>query len=77
MDTINGTLNDITDGQMWKNFIVYEGQPFLDLPNNIVLALNIDSILGHERMWIFNILTFSKFQFRMFCVGVYLCFQLG
>ena len=27
---------------MWKDFIVYEGQPFLDLPNNIVLALNID-----------------------------------
>ena len=27
---------------MWKDFIVYEGRPFLDLPNNIVLALNID-----------------------------------
>ena len=28
---------------MWKDFIIYEGRPFLDLPNNIVLALNIDS----------------------------------
>ena len=27
-NTINGTLNDITDGQMWKDFIVYEAQPF-------------------------------------------------
>jgi len=40
--TINGALSDITDGKMWKDFIIYENEPFLDLPNNIALALNID-----------------------------------
>ena len=41
-NTVDGTLNDVTDGQMWKDFMIYDGRPFLDLPNNIALALNID-----------------------------------
>ena len=41
-NTVGGTLNDISDGKMWKDFTMYNGKPFLDIPNNIALALNID-----------------------------------
>ena len=30
------------DGQVWKDFLFYEGQPFLDLSYNFALLLNID-----------------------------------
>ena len=41
-NTVNGSLNDISDGKMWKDFTMYNKEPFLELPNNIALALNID-----------------------------------
>ena len=37
-----GMYNDIYDGKMWKDFQEVNGQPFLSLPYNIALNLNID-----------------------------------
>ena len=41
-NTVNGSLNDISDGKMWKDFTMYNEEPFLELPNNIALAFNIN-----------------------------------
>ena len=38
----DGIFSDVYDGQVWKYFLFYEGQPFLDLPYNFALYLNID-----------------------------------
>ena len=32
---IQGNLADITDGQVWKDFLFVNGRPFLDVPNNL------------------------------------------
>lgn len=37
-----GTLSDVYDGRLWKEFLNPDGQPFLSLPYNFALALNID-----------------------------------
>ena len=37
-----GTMSDIYDGRIWKEFLTPKGQPFLSLPYNFALALNID-----------------------------------
>lgn len=37
-----GTLSDIYDGQVWKDFHVYKGQPFLSEPHNLAVMLNCD-----------------------------------
>ena len=40
--TTCGTLSDIYDGQVWKQFHVYKGQPFLSEPHNLAVMLNCD-----------------------------------
>ena len=37
-----GVYNDIYDGKIWKDFQEVNGQPFLSLPHNFALNLNID-----------------------------------
>ena len=36
----DGIFRDVYDGQVWKDFLFYEDQPFLDLPYNFALLLN-------------------------------------
>ena len=38
----DGMLSDIYDGQVWKEFQVYQGRAFLSMPYNIGLLLNCD-----------------------------------
>ena len=35
-------LNDVFDGQIWKDFQNYEGNPFLSVPYNFAVSLNCD-----------------------------------
>ena len=35
-------LNNIIDGKVWQNFQVVDGRPFIKLPNNLCLKLNLD-----------------------------------
>ena len=35
-------LEDIYDGQIWKEFLNNEGKPFLSVPFNFALSLNVD-----------------------------------
>ena len=37
-----GMLADVYDGQVWKDFQIYQGKPFLSMPHNIGLLLNCD-----------------------------------
>ena len=39
---VNGTLNDIYDGQVWDDFLNPKSIAFLSLPYNFALSLNID-----------------------------------
>ena len=39
---VNNTLDDIYDGQVWKNFMNPGGLPFLSLPYNFALTINVD-----------------------------------
>lgn len=38
----SNVLRDVYDGQIWKDFMNYNGQPFLALPYNFMLSLNVD-----------------------------------
>ena len=38
----DGVLNYVVDGRIWKEFRFVSNRPFLDAPNNLGLALNID-----------------------------------
>jgi len=49
-------LGDIYDGQVWKDFQTYKGQPFLSQPHNIALMMNCD--------W------FQPFDHSQYSVGV-------
>ena len=44
-----GMLNDVYDGEVWENFMIYEGTPFLSLPCNFALQVNIDWFQPFER----------------------------
>lgn len=46
---IEDTLADVTDGQVWKDLITVNGRPFLDVPNNLALMLNVDWFTPYER----------------------------
>ena len=35
-------MRDVHDGQIWKDFLFYDGKLFLDLPYNFALHLNVD-----------------------------------
>lgn len=37
-----GVLADVYDGQLWKDFQIYNGQPFLSQPFNFALMMNVD-----------------------------------
>ena len=41
-DVIEGILNDIYDGEIWKEFQEYKGKPFLLHPLTYGLMLNVD-----------------------------------
>ena len=42
ISTIPGVYQDVYDGSVWKDFLVYDGVPFLSLPYNFGFILNID-----------------------------------
>ena len=46
---VEGVLQDIYDGHMWKEFMIYEGTPFLSVPFNFALSLNIDWLQPFKR----------------------------
>ena len=37
----DGAMSDIYDGMVWRNLHECDGTPYLSLPNNLFLALNI------------------------------------
>ena len=43
-----GEYGDVYDGKVWKEFAKYDGQPFLSLPFNYALQLNIDWFQPYE-----------------------------
>jgi hypothetical protein len=40
----SGTLADVYDGSVWRDFMAYQGSPFLSLPGNLALQLNYGMI---------------------------------
>ena len=44
----SGNLSEVIDGRLWKDFKMVNNRPFLDVPNNITLALNIDWFNPYE-----------------------------
>ena len=38
----SGVYADVYDGEIWKQFLVHEGNPFLSLPGNYAFQLNVD-----------------------------------
>ena len=42
IETDPGTLRDICDGKVWKDFLTPSGVPFLSVPYNYALTINID-----------------------------------
>ena len=47
-ESSSGKLSDVIDGRLWKDFKMVNNRPFLDVPNNIALALNIDWFNPYE-----------------------------
>ena len=43
-----GMLCDTYDGQVWKDFLNYNGKPFFSQPHNIALMLNCDWFQPYE-----------------------------
>ena len=39
---MSGFLTDVYDGGLWKEWLVKDGTPFLEVPGNLLLMLNID-----------------------------------
>ena len=38
----SGVMEDVYDGQMWRNFLSYNDEPFLSVAGNLGLVLNFD-----------------------------------
>lgn len=57
----SGLLSDIIDGKLWKEFKFVNNRPFLDVPNNIALALNIDWFNPYEHTNIVLVRSTSPF----------------
>lgn len=38
----SGKFRDVYDGKIWADFMGYDGKPFLSLPFNFALHLNVD-----------------------------------
>lgn len=47
-DTVD-ELSDIYDGKVWRNFQKYNGQDFLNIPNNYGIMINVDWFQPFER----------------------------
>ena len=43
-----GMMGDVYDGKLWSELSVINGRPFLELPNNLCLSLNIDWFNPYE-----------------------------
>ena len=43
-----GVLGDVYDGALWNEMQYIDGRPFLALPNNLCLAMNIDWFNPYE-----------------------------
>ena len=41
-------MGDIFDGKLWNDLMFIDGRPFLSIPNNLVLRINIDSFRVYE-----------------------------
>lgn len=41
-EVIENHLGDLYDGDIWKEFQTYNGEPFLSQPNNYALMINVD-----------------------------------
>ena len=41
---MQGVYTDIYDGAVWKDFLSFDGKPFLAAPYNLSLKLNVDWI---------------------------------
>ena len=48
---------EIYDGEVWKSLHEINGGPYLALPNNLVLALNIQSCSEVKQIWTTNACT--------------------
>ena len=59
---VEGLLNDIYDGQVWNDFMSPNGIPFLALPYNFALSVNVD--------W------FQPFKYSTYSIGaIYMAVQ--
>ena len=45
----NGVFSDIYDGQVWKDFLTFNGQDFLNLPRSLAFGLNVDWFQPYSR----------------------------
>ena len=65
--TTEGTLADIYDGQVWKDFQTYEGRLFLSEPHNLAVMLNCDwfQSFSHSRYTVGAIHIPGNFKFAM------------
>ena len=45
---IEDILTDITDGQVWQDFMFVNGRPFLEITTNLALFLNVDWFTPYE-----------------------------
>ena len=41
-------MGDIFDGNLWNDLMSVDGRPFLSIPNNLVLSINIDWFRVYE-----------------------------
>ncbi|XP_066299236.1 uncharacterized protein [Branchiostoma lanceolatum] len=48
--TPQGTYTDVFDGQIWKDFQVVNGQPFLAEPCNLIVMLNVDWFQAYKNI---------------------------
>ena len=66
-------MGDCYDGQIWKDFQMFNGQPFLPLPNNCGLLLNIDLFQptkrGCQSIGSFNLHRHERFKPENLIIG--------
>ena len=55
-DTVSGFIMDVSDGRLWREWMVKDDVPFLQVPGNLLLMLNVD--------W------FQPFEHTQYSVGV-------